>query len=121
MGVFIGLLPLIGLQTLLSSFAAYFLRANIPLVIASTFISNPFTVGTILLAQIKLGEILIPSAAVFDPAKHLDMTEYFVRYGKPLLAGSAVSAMVGGLVAYPIGLWIWKAAEKAKARRKKPG
>ena len=116
-GVFIGMLPLVGLQSFLSVLAAYFLKANIPVTFMSTFVSNPFTVGALILAQIKLGQKLVPSLAVADPMQHLGMVKYFSLYGKPLLVGSGVTAVVGGALAYPAGIWIWKIASAARLRR----
>lgn len=117
LGVFIGLLPLVGLQTVFSAIAAYFVKGNIPIAIVSTFISNPFTVGALILAQIKLGEKLAPSLAVSDPTQPLRVTQYFAHYGKPLLVGSLTSALVGGILAYPLGLWVWNLGEKSRLQK----
>ena len=119
-GVFTGFLPLIGLQTFLAILLSYFLRANITIAALSTFFSNFFTVGTILLLQIKLGEWLIPGQTVKAPP-HMGMSQYFALYGKALLIGSSVTAVVGAILAYPVALWLWKIGERAaQKRRQKP-
>src|SRR5690606_1325777 len=62
-GVFFGMLPLIGLQILLSAVLCYFMRANIAAAAFATLVSNPFTAPGLIWMQLKLGHWLAPAFA----------------------------------------------------------
>jgi uncharacterized protein (DUF2062 family) len=119
LGTFIGLLPLLGLQIIISALLCYFVRANVTAAAIATFISNPFTAAGIIWAQVKLGQWLAPALAMAS----VDTTGYsglakFLVYGKPLMIGSLVSAVAGALLAYPLTHWAWKMGEEAIRRRR---
>jgi uncharacterized protein (DUF2062 family) len=58
-GVIISLSPLVGIQMLIAFFVAFLSRANLPLMVAIQWISNPFTMGPIYYADYKIGRILL--------------------------------------------------------------
>jgi uncharacterized protein (DUF2062 family) len=116
-GMFIGLLPLIGLQILVSVVLCYFFRANIAAAVLTTFISNPFTAAGLLWMQVVLGHWLAPAFAAVDATHYSGTAKYLAVYGKPLLVGSLASAAVGALVSYPLMHGLWILGEKMVRRR----
>lgn len=58
-GMIISLSPLVGIQMLVAFFVALYVRANLPLIVALQWISNPFTMGPIYFADYKIGRVLL--------------------------------------------------------------
>jgi len=58
-GMVVSFSPLVGFQMLIVFFLALLLRANLPLIVALQWISNPFTMGPIYFADYKIGRILL--------------------------------------------------------------
>ena len=54
-GLIVSFAPLVGIQMLVVFFLALFLRANLPLIVALQWISNPLTMGPIYFADYKIG------------------------------------------------------------------
>jgi uncharacterized protein (DUF2062 family) len=117
-GTFIGLLPLVGLQILVSAILCYFLRANIAGAALATLISNPFTAAPLLWMQVRLGHWLAPAFAAVDSTHYDGTARYLAMYGKPLLVGSLASAALGAVIAYPLMHGLWVAAERMVRRRR---
>lgn len=117
-GVFAGLLPLIGLQILTSTVLCYFLRGNVAAAALATLISNPFTAAGILWMQVRLGQWVAPAFVAVDATHYEGTARYLAMYGKPLLVGSLTSAAVGALVAYPLMHGLWALVERMVRRRK---
>lgn len=117
-GMFIGLLPLIGLQVLISTALCWLFRANIAAAALTTLISNPFTAAGLLWLQVKFGQWLAPAFASADATHYAGTARYLAVYGKPLLVGSLASAALGALLAYPIIHGLWILGERMVRRRK---
>jgi uncharacterized protein (DUF2062 family) len=111
-GGFFGLLVPIG-QIPLSAVAAIALRANLPMAVATTFITNPFTFAPIYYFAYTLGLMLTgaDSTATVVPASlapHIQegagwlrsWVEHIVGLGKPLFVGLFVLACGFSLVSY---------------------
>ena len=114
-GLFIGLLIPVA-QILVAASAAVFLRANVPVAVAGTLLSNPLTVPPILFAAYHLGAWVtgssIPAAvSLSDPTT---FWENLGTIGMPLLAGLGITASCAAIVAYLLisQLWIWRVAAK---------
>jgi uncharacterized protein (DUF2062 family) len=121
-GVFFGLLVPVA-QMPLSAAVAVLLRANLPLAVGSTLVSNPATFGPIYWAAWKLGDALIgdgsardapppplpqPQAAPDDQRSWVARTVHWVAgVGKPLLLGLAIFACGLGLLSYLLVSWFW--------------
>ena len=58
-GMIVSFSPLVGLQMLIAFFLALIMRANLPLIVALQWISNPFTMGAIYFADYKIGQIFL--------------------------------------------------------------
>jgi uncharacterized protein (DUF2062 family)/SAM-dependent methyltransferase len=57
-GVFIGIVPIYGLQTLTALSIALLLRLNKPLILAATFINNPLLLPPTVVASVELGSFV---------------------------------------------------------------
>ena len=114
-GLFIGILIPVA-QILVAALAAVFLRANVPVAVAGTLLTNPLTVPPILFAAYHLGAWVtgtsIPAAvSLFDPTT---FWENLGTIGLPLFAGLGITASCAAIVAYLLvsQLWIWRVAAK---------
>lgn len=54
-GIWISMLPIVGIQMLVVFFISLLVRANLPLIVALQWISNPLTMGPIYFADYKIG------------------------------------------------------------------
>ncbi len=118
-GVFVALTPLFGVHVPLSILLGYALRANLMIAVLVTFINNPFTLGGVFWAQVKLGQWLLPNALAEATLPSGGPAKYLLVYGKPLLAGSLVSALGAALLMYPLALGGWKVMEARRETAKK--
>lgn len=128
-GVFFGfLIPV--MQIALSAVFALLLRANLPVAVVSTLVSNPFTYAPIFVAAYHVGQAVLgeapdeaQAAALGAQAEKLDMLadswwERFAAIGKPLMLGLSVFAVVGGVSAYAGTLLLWRLVVVLKRRRR---
>jgi hypothetical protein len=118
LGTFVGFLPLPGLQAFFAILFCYLFRANIAAAVLGTLLTNPFTTVPIMAGQYKLGLWLLPAMKYVETDESRSAGRYLAAYGKPFLLGSLVSAVVLGLLAYPVTLGVWKISAAAVARRK---
>lgn len=119
-GLFFGMLSPIAQMPLAGAFAIT-LRANLPMALAGTFITNPFTFAPLYYLAYRLGMVLIggdpsadPTALSFDFSA-LQFADWFdtwpqhlMNFGKPLLAGLLVMASGFALAGYFSVHWIWR-------------
>ena len=103
-GVFFSMMPL-PFQMLAAALIAYLARVSIPAAIACTWFSNPLTTPLFLLAQYKLGSVLIGQTPTDEPT--VDVLALLSRFPLPLLVGSFVSGAILSLAAYPLALKGW--------------
>jgi len=75
-GMIISLSPLVGIQMLVAFFFALNVRANLPLIIAMQWISNPFTMGPIYFADYKIGRVLLELAGFNSPRNKILSKDY---------------------------------------------
>lgn len=134
LGVFCGfLLP--GVQILIAALVALVIRANLPVAVVSTMISNPFTYAPIFVLAYRLGATLLgenvdeAQAAAFEAealeagvaevtAITRDWGERFAAASKPLLLGLAIFATVGGVVSYLLTLVLWRVGVVLRMRHR---
>jgi len=55
LGLIVAFMPLVGLQMLIVFFIALWFRANLPVIVAVQWVSNPFTMGPIYFADYQIG------------------------------------------------------------------
>jgi uncharacterized protein (DUF2062 family) len=116
LGVFIGLTPTMGIQVFLTGLAAYFLKVNIPIAVAGSLVTNPFTAGIIYPLQYQLGVWLV---GVPDPKElegYSGMLRTFTRYAKPLSVGSILTGGVAAGLVYGLVTLLWTYARNLFGR-----
>lgn len=134
LGVFFGLLVPLA-QIPLSAAAAVALRANLPVAVASTLVTNPATFGPIYYAAWRIGSALLgepmpdgdpeempESDQPLDPLPKDSWVAHAVArllaVGKPLLLGLMVLASGSGLLAYALVSWAWALRVVLRRRRR---
>ena len=132
LGLFFGLLIPIA-QIPLAAAAAVALRANLPVAVASTLVTNPVTFGPVYYAAWRLGSRVLgspqtrppPLPAQADEALPHDDSGWFARawrritgVGRPLLVGLAILASVTGLLSYLIVSGVWHLSVRLRRRRR---
>lgn len=118
LGVFIALTPTMGVQMLITAFAAFFLRLNIPVSLAACWITNPLSAPFIYGLQYELGLYL--SGTVCDPEliRCSTLMQNALYLAKPLWIGSLVSAVFFALVTYIAVVLGWpRIAHRIEAHR----
>ncbi|MBT3568610.1 MAG: DUF2062 domain-containing protein [Opitutae bacterium] len=55
LGLIVAFMPLVGIQMLIVFFLALWFRANLPVIVALQWVSNPFTMGPIYFADYQIG------------------------------------------------------------------
>ena len=116
LGIFIGMTPTMGAQIVLTGIAACLLRVNIPIALAGSLITNPFTAPIIYPLQYKLGVWLVGIPHVEELRGYTGTMRMFMRYAKPLWAGSIVSGLVGAAIAYLLVAGIWSQVRHLRHR-----
>lgn len=133
-GIFFGLLIPFA-QIPFSAALAVVLRANLPVAMASTLVTNPVTFGPVYYAAYQLGKWVLGEPAVPDeavppmevPPEAVEggsegllaslqaVFEYATTVGKPLVVGLAILAILCGLAVY----WISSAVLARRVRRQR--
>ena len=126
LGIFFGLLIPVA-QIPFSATMAVVLRANLPMAVASTLVTNPVTFGPVYYGAYRLGKWVLGEADVSEKkaVKILEKAEavpvategwserirawliYLGTVGKPLVVGLAILATACGLTVYYLTSAIW--------------
>ena len=114
-GLFVALTPVFGVQTLVLLAVCVLLRANFPVAFAASWISNPFTIGPLVLAFNALGQ------AVFGPlAQPLSVrsgvADDALLQTQLTLLGSLLIAVPISLAGYAAALWLKGRLSRAEQR-----
>lgn len=126
-GVFFGFLIPFG-QIPPAAAVAVLMRANVPITIASTLVTNPVTFGPVYYGAYRLGRFVLlePEPTVEDlesllaqttPSPYVESLGFIDRIknawqrlgqvGKPLFVGLGIVATLSGLVTYALVHWLW--------------
>ncbi|MBX3610907.1 MAG: DUF2062 domain-containing protein [Hydrogenophaga sp.] len=135
-GVFFGFLVPVA-QIPFAAAAAVIARANLPVAVGSTLVTNPVTFGPVYYGAYRLGKALLGEEPVShqDAARELDHVqnlptqggasgqlrlwlERIGAVGKPLFLGLAVVACVSGLAAYALASAAWVARTRWQRKRR---
>ena len=144
LGIFFGLLIPVA-QIPFAATVAVILRANVPMAVASTLVTNPITFGPVYYGAYRLGSAILgepppdkPTAAALDAAqtepaqtqgagdRWRRWLEQLTTVGKPLMVGLAVVATASGLAMYGLvsTIWIlrtrWTRRKRLQTRQAKP-
>ncbi len=103
LGNFIGILPFLGLHTVMALGAAYLMRLNMGVVFLGTQISNPISFPFILFVSAQIGGLVL-NGAFLDLNFSGDAMMLIRQYLYPTLIGSIVLGLGVGAAAYPITL-----------------
>jgi uncharacterized protein (DUF2062 family) len=137
LGLFFGLLIPIA-QIPLAGLSAVLLRANVPMAVASTLVTNPFTFGPVYYAAWRVGASIIgvpegetappieaqgpPDPAVAPSDAHESWWSQGWRritgVGKPLMLGLAIFACMGGLLTYVLVSAAWHLKVRLQRRKR---
>lgn len=133
LGVFFGFLIPIA-QIPASATMAVVLRANVPMAIASTLVTNPVTFGPIYYAAYRLGSLIVDAPPVEEAALAVEETtkaietantyepgeritwgdraqrvyQHVTTVGKPLLVGLSIMAVICSVSSYFLISGIWR-------------
>lgn len=118
LGLVVGIFLMIpGLQMIGAVLISLPFRANIPLAVGMTFLSNPLTTPFILLASLGIGNKLLGlhadvSTFVTLLKEHASLRDYvnwlFSDAAPALLGGLAVISLAAGLVGYFLAMFLWQ-------------
>ena len=128
LGLFFGLLIPIA-QIPLAGGAAVLLRANVPMAVASTLVTNPVTFGPVYYAAWRTGSAILgddgrakpPAAQAPEEPQGSWWHRAWQRIeqaGKPLLLGLAIFATSFGLLGYLLVTLVWRLKVVLARRRR---
>ena len=119
-GIWIAMLPIVGIQMLVVFFLALIVRANLPLIVALQWISNPLTMAPIYFADYEIGLLILELFGV-DYGRNKLLTAEFDWSGMefadlwelvdtfpPMMAGGSVVGISLGVLA----VFLYKAMAK---------
>ena len=145
LGIFFGLLIPVA-QIPFAATVAVILRANVPMAVASTLVTNPITFGPVYYGAYRLGRAILGEPKPADEQAAAELAnlqelpasnqgtanrwrqglEQLTTVGKPLMVGLAVVATASGLAMYCLVsiIWIlktrWTRRKRLQARLAKP-
>ena len=118
-GLFSAFVPLPG-QTVVAALLAYLGRANLPIALAMTWITNPITFIPINYGIYKIGQWLTGDSSPYYPLSALHwqgadviaivmhLGQWLGSLGKPFLVGSLAVAITSALGGYILTQGIWR-------------
>lgn len=112
-GLFIGLTPTVGIQTVLMLLACVFWRASFPVAFAFSWVSNPLTMGPLYLGFHFIGELLF-EPLILTVVRVDGLAETAALETSLTLLGSLPIAAMVAL----IGFWLGRDAERLIERRR---
>jgi uncharacterized protein len=107
-GLFIGLIP-VPAHTLLAAIGALLLRVNVPVAIAATWVTNPFTFVPIYYFGYQIGAALlnVPPEVMPDTFSFDWVLEEIDQHWKPLMLGTGIMALSVASTVYLIISVVW--------------
>ncbi len=131
LGLFVAFLPLPG-QMMIAAFIAYIARANLPIAVGLTWISNPFTFVPLNLVIYAVGKQITGTRIPYHPLAEFSwhgagmpeiyhhVLAWLLSMGKPFLVGVSTLAIVSAIVGYGlvyVGFELAKSWHKAQAKK----
>ncbi|MCP1726701.1 uncharacterized protein (DUF2062 family) [Natronospira proteinivora] len=119
-GVFCAWLP-IPFQTLVVLTLTVWLRVNLPVAILASFISNPFSMGPMMVSAYMLGNWMLQrSPKMEEDSLSLGMIlQEIERIGTPLLLGSITLGVITALIAATVINITWQYSLMRQFRRRR--
>lgn len=106
-GLFIGLTPTVGIQTILMIGASLTFRANFIAAYIVSFISNPLTMAPLYYGFSQLGELLLRHAPL-QPSQVEGLGEEIAQETLELVVGSLAIAGPMAIIGYLVFLRLWQ-------------
>lgn len=105
-GVFAGMFPFFGAQTLLGVGIAFLLRGNKLAAAAGTWISNPLTYAPIYWFNYQVGRWLLgaPPEIAIDWQSPRQLLQLGLRVARPLLLGCFLMGLLAAAIAYGLSI-----------------
>jgi uncharacterized protein (DUF2062 family) len=101
LGLIVAFMPLVGIQTIIVFFIALWFRANLPVIIALQWVSNPLTMGPIYYADYKIGMAMMELFNIAPEPNPLLQPDYdwahFELWDLGALLDTFPPMMLGGL------------------------
>jgi uncharacterized protein (DUF2062 family) len=125
-GMFIGLLPLMSAQMVISGTLAILLRANLLISVVMVWVTNPITAAPIYYFCYRVGLIILskPPLDLGQAWSVGAIIHGMSRIWLPLFVGSFVVAVIGAVVSYYAVLLFWRVSVSvrwnARKHRKSP-
>jgi uncharacterized protein (DUF2062 family) len=124
LGIFIGIVPIYGFQTLAAVGVALLFRLNKPLTIAATFINNPLLAPLIIFASVELGCLIRvgsfqPISALVAARHHPNKEQLFIWIMGSVALGILVGCIGAAITAAVIHLHRKRSANSALRERKR--
>lgn len=122
-GLFVAILPIPG-QMPVAAAAALLFRCNLPLSVALTWITNPFTMPFFIFITYQMGRLVLQTDPIVLTTPQLSwdwLANEFGHLWKPLLAGSIITGLLFGSLGYLVMqlYWRWHVGYSWKKRQKK--
>ena len=76
LGLIVAFMPLVGIQMLIVFFLALWFRANLPVIVALQWVSNPFTMGPIYFADYQIGLAMMELFSIAPEPNSLLQPDY---------------------------------------------
>lgn len=108
-GVFAGLFPFFGAQTLLGLALAMAVRGNKLTAAVGTWISNPLTYVPIYVFNFKVGQLILGTKELstdVDWTSSEELLQAGWTFGLTLILGCVVVGAIAGVLSYLFGLWL---------------
>jgi uncharacterized protein (DUF2062 family) len=132
-GLFWAFMPVPG-QSVFAAISAIWLRVNVLVAMATTWITNPFTAVPIVIAAHWVGALILgaaPPPPEATPVGTIDLLslealrkawQQALQLGSAFLLGSVVMSIVSAVVGYVAlnGFWLWSVRRRFAARRRAP-
>jgi uncharacterized protein (DUF2062 family) len=122
-GVFAGLFPLFGAQTLIGLAIATPLRGNKIAAAVGTWISNPLTYVPIYIFNFKVGQWLLGTeqlaAQRVDVESWRELTQLGAQFLSTLFVGCAIVGAICAVLAYLAALWAVPRLRRTRSGRRK--
>ncbi|HAA30958.1 MAG TPA: DUF2062 domain-containing protein [Cyanobacteria bacterium UBA8553] len=119
-GVFAGLFPFAGSQTVLALLLAFIFRGNKILAAVGPWISNPFTSVPIYLFNFKVGKWLLNEHSMSNLTLQSweDVKELGIEIIWPLFVGCVTVGSICAIISYFLGLWLIHKVRTSQQRRR---
>lgn len=108
-GLFISFIPLPG-QIILAAIAAVIARVNLPLTVTSVFLTNPVTMGPLMIIAYKVGASILnePAHVTHFELTYQWLSETLVLIWKPLVLGCFILGVFVAAIGHVLVRLLWR-------------